>query len=111
MIKKREIILGVCICIAAGILLVLFTSGNASAYSGIRITVDGKEYGEYNLSTDQEIKIGETNICRIESGSVKMIYADCPDQLCIHQNPIDENGGVIVCLPNKVVIEATELHF
>lgn len=111
MIKKRELVLGICICIAAGILLFLFSSGRNQEYSAIRITVDGKEYGEYNLSEDQEIKIGDTNICRIEAGTVKMIYADCPDQLCIHQKPVDENGGVIICLPNKVVIEAIELHF
>lgn len=111
MIKKRELVLGVCICVAAGILMFLFSSGNTGTYSAVRITVDGKEYGEYDLSKDQEIKIGNTNICRIEDGSVKMIYADCPDQLCIHQKPVDEKGGVIVCLPNKVVIEAVKLHF
>ena len=35
-----------------------------------------------------------------------MTEADCPDQLCVHQKAVDAAGGTIVCLPNKVVIEA-----
>ena len=34
-----------------------------------------------------------------------MLEADCPDHLCVHMSPIDERGGMIVCLPNKVFIE------
>ena len=37
--------------------------------------------------------------------SRSMISATCPDHLCKKQKAIDENGGTIVCLPNKVVIE------
>ena len=35
-----------------------------------------------------------------------MTEADCPDQLCIHQRAVDAGGGSVICLPNKVVIEA-----
>lgn len=72
----------------------------------IRITVDGELYGEYSLNEDQEIAIGETNICRIKDGKVTMIEATCPDKLCVHQRAVDASGGTIICLPNKVVIEA-----
>lgn len=72
----------------------------------IRITVNGELYGEYSLNEDQEIVIGETNICRIEDGQVTMIEATCPDKLCMHQKAVDASGGTIICLPNKVVIEA-----
>jgi hypothetical protein len=34
-----------------------------------------------------------------------MIEATCPDHYCIKQNAVDEHGGSIICLPNKVVIE------
>ena len=54
---------------------------------------------------DQIIKINDTNVCEIKDGCVRMSWADCPDQLCIHQRAIDENGGMIVCLPNRIVIE------
>lgn len=73
----------------------------------LKVTVDGKEYGIYDLREDQEIEIGDTNICRIEDGVVRMVQAKCPDQLCIHQKAIDKRGGTIVCLPNRVVLEIT----
>ncbi len=34
-----------------------------------------------------------------------MIEATCPDHLCIKQHSINEQGGTIVCLPNKIVIK------
>ncbi len=34
-----------------------------------------------------------------------MIEATCLDHYCIKQNAVDEHGGSIICLPNKVVIE------
>lgn len=73
--------------------------------NSIKITVSGDFFGNYSLQKDQIIPIGETNICEISNGKAKMISATCPDHLCIKQNPIDINGGTIVCLPNKVVIE------
>ena len=71
----------------------------------IHITVDGEEYGTWSLSENETIEIGETNVCEIKDGKVRMIKADCPDHLCMKQSPVDKNGGMIVCLPNKVIIE------
>ena len=71
----------------------------------ILITVNGKPYGTYLLTEDQTISIKDTNICEIKNGEAKMISATCPDHLCMKQNPVTNQGGMIVCLPNKVVIE------
>lgn len=68
------------------------------------IRVDGEEYGTYPLSQDRTIEIGSGNVCRIKDGQAKMVSADCPDKICMQQSAIDENGGTIVCLPNKVVL-------
>ena len=73
-------------------------------YGSIRITVNGERYGNYSLAVDQVIPIGDTNVCEIRDGQVRMIEANCPDHLCMKQS-IDSRGGTIVCLPNKVVIE------
>ena len=73
--------------------------------NSIKITVCGREQGIYDLSCDQIIRIGETNVCEIRDGQVRMIEADCPDQLCIKQGAFGADGGMIVCLPNRVVIE------
>ena len=68
--------------------------------------MDGEVFGEYSLDENREIAIGDTNVCRIQDGKVQMTEADCPDQLCIHQRAVDAGGGSVICLPNKVVIEA-----
>lgn len=104
--KKKDLLL------AGTILLLAFAVWSFNQFffpkdiRKIRITVDGELYGEYSLQEDQEISIGKTNVCRIEDGKVKMIEASCPDKLCMQQRAVDEKGGSIICLPNKVVIEA-----
>ena len=70
--------------------------------------MDGEEYGTYSLGKDQTISINDTNVCEIKDGKAHMISATCPDHLCMKQREIDEKGGTIVCLPNKVVIEGSK---
>lgn len=104
--KKKDLILAGVILGAAIILWLCIRFSMPKDQQKIRITVDGEFYGEYSLMENQEIAIGGTNICRIENGKVKMIEASCPDKLCIKQKAVDASGGTIICLPNKVVIEA-----
>lgn len=67
--------------------------------------VDEELYGTYSLAEDQVIQIGDTNVCEIKDGEVKMTEADCPDHLCMKQPAVGSAGGYIVCLPNRVVIQ------
>ena len=77
--------------------LVLFSGGiDSTTALGLAI----KKYGK-----DQVIAIGDTNVCEIKNGEVKMTEANCPDHLCMKQPAVGSAGGYIVCLPNKVVIE------
>ena len=104
-LKKKELIfiggiLVLALAMWAGISFV-----NKGSHGFIRITVDGEEYGTYSLAKNQTIKINDTNVCEIKDGQAHMISAECPDHLCMKQKAIDEKGGTIVCLPNKVVIE------
>lgn len=94
-----------CILAVAGAIWLGFRISGTQNHNSIRITVDGKEFGTYSLSQDQVIHIGDTNVCEIRNGKVRMIEATCPDQYCIHQKAVDDHGGSIICLPNKVVIE------
>lgn len=75
----------------------------------VRILLDGETYGTYRLAEDQSIPIQidgtVTNTLEISNGRAKMEEADCPDQLCVHQNAIDRQGETIVCLPNRIVVE------
>ena len=63
------------------------------------------------LGEEQEIPIVQdgvtTNVLTIRDGRADMTEADCPDKLCVHQKAISKNHEMIVCLPNKVVVEVT----
>ena len=106
--KKKEAIFIASILVIAGILGLGFLISGQRSHNTIRITVDGKEFGTYSLSKDQVIHIGDTNVCEIKDGKVSMIEATCPDHYCMKQKAVDEHGGSIICLPNKVVIEGKD---
>lgn len=80
--------------------------------STIVVTVDEDEYGCYSLKEDQTIPImiGDTeeNTLQIHDGVATMIYATCPDKLCVHQGAISRTGQSIVCLPHRVVVLVLE---
>ena len=106
--KNKETIFIESILLLDGILWLGFRISGQRSHNTIRITVDGKEFGTYSLSKDQVIHIGDTNVCEIKDGKVTMIEATCPDHYCMKQKAVDEHGGSIICLPNKVVIEGKD---
>lgn len=103
--KKKELTFIIGIVVFALILWGGMYLTRRGHYGTVRITVNGEEYGTYSLAKDQMIEIGDTNVCEIKNGEVRMTDADCPDHLCMKQKAVDSTGGTIVCLPNKIVIE------
>ena len=103
--KKKDYIFFIAMLVFGGVLWFIFRPADTGDNAHVRITVDGKLYGEYALDENQEIAIGNTNICVIEEGSVYMKSADCPDQICVKTKPIHTRSGSIICLPNKVSVE------
>lgn len=105
--KKKDIImifLAVLVCISA-----FYISRNSSVSGDtVKITVSGELYCEKNLSEDCEININDTNVAVIEDGAIYMKSANCPDKLCIHQGRISDSSKKIICLPNRVIIEAVK---
>ena len=76
----------------------------------LEITVDNRLFGTYDLKHDARIRINNTNVCEPKDGAVRMLSANCPDQICVHSLPITERGGSIVCLPNRVVLKIVNTH-
>lgn len=107
--KKKEVVLLVVVFIIIAIVAVVFYGKTKAEGSEAIVTIDGKEYGRYDLSKDARIPIeidgAKTNYLVIENGAADMIEADCPDQLCVNMKAISKDGETIVCLPNKVVVE------
>ncbi|MBS4538877.1 NusG domain II-containing protein [Clostridium sp. D2Q-11] len=74
------------------------------------IYIDGELYNSYELTEDidEEVVINTelgTNIIKLYNNGVNIIDADCPDKYCVSDGFINEPGEMLVCLPNKVVVE------
>ena len=74
------------------------------------VTVDGVERYRCSLFIEKEIAIDATNTLVIKDGAADIIFADCPDQICVKHEPISKAGETIICLPNKVVVTIEALN-
>lgn len=77
----------------------------------ISVQVDGSEYKKITFDKNMigkqihiETQFGH-NVIEVGDGSVKVVDADCPDKLDVHQGEISRPGEIIVCLPNRMIIE------
>ena len=74
-------------------------TGKRGEYERLRFaTSDEPEH--YELET----QFGR-NLVEIGRDYVRVIEADCPDKLDVLQGAITRPGQVIVCLPNRMIIE------
>lgn len=111
MFRKADVFMIIIICLVAAILIFLFNGENSGDY--VKVTRYGEELGEYPLDIPhiEDIKNSDgiiINKLEIYGGKVGMIYADCPDKICLKQGEISFSNQTIVCLPNGVVIEVSK---
>lgn len=71
---------------------------------------DNKLVGEYTLTENYNTEFtveGDNgfNTIHIENGKVWIHEATCPDKVCLSQGKISSGGEVIVCLPNKMMVQ------
>ncbi len=107
-VKKGDIILIAAAFITAAILFLCLNTFSGSRGDYVQIEVGGETAEMLPLDADTlyDIKTenGITNTLEISNGKAKMIYADCPDKICVNHKSISKNGEAIICLPNKVVV-------
>jgi len=74
----------------------------------VKIEVASQTVATLSLEEDTvyNVEIGgkTTNTVEIKDGKVSVMYADCPDKICVNHRAISKSGESIICLPNKVVI-------
>ena len=116
MLKKRKkdlIFIFSILIFAVFLLLIQRVYGNAQDEADIvKITVDQKLYGTYDLNKNQTITIQNDlgiNTIQIQNKDVWMEEADCPDGYCKEQGHISKNKQTIVCLPHKLVVEISDV--
>lgn len=106
--KKNDFLLiGTLFLIGAFILAFQFS--NKKSGEQVVITIDDKVYKVVNISEDVEIKVeledGHYNTIQVKDGKVKMLEADCSNQVCVQSSQIEHVGETIVCLPHKVIVK------
>ncbi len=94
--------------------LTLFIGINATQINSGKnyasIQIDGKEVEKITLGQSSkkqytyETEYG-LNIIEVDNEKVHMHEADCDDQICVRQGYIGNSGEMIVCLPNRFVVE------
>jgi hypothetical protein len=74
----------------------------------VAIYCDNQRIARYPLSSPKEITVqgkeGKVTIS-IHDGTVAVVRADCPKQICVHAGAIRRSGQQIVCAPNHILIE------
>ena len=100
----RDIILVVAL-LAVAIVILVITGSHGTEGSFVSVMLQNDEIARYSLSNDGIYAInGGTNTIEIKDGKVRMLEAQCPNHLCVHQGWISLEGQSIVCLPNKVTV-------
>lgn len=83
---------------------------DSSSSKYLYIEVDGEVYKEviFDENTEMSLEIesvyGYNNIV-MESGYINMVSANCPDQICVVERRISRVGEMIICLPNRTLVE------
>ncbi len=104
MIKKADIVLFTTLLLISVSLLLTFVFLPKQSGNTLVITQNGKEIERISLSEDKTVFIGENKVI-IKDSKVHMEYAVCPDKVCVNEGQISKVGEVIVCLPQKIILE------
>ena len=73
----------------------------------IEIKSGTRTVGMFSLKNDVSVnvkgKIGETRV-QIKDGKVSIIDSPCANKYCQHMGPIGDSGGILVCVPNEIIV-------
>lgn len=107
---RNEIILAALLLLAA-LAMFLWQRASRSQTPPMRaqVSVDGEIRQIIDLSQDGEYTIesagGGMNHLVVKEGQIWCDQASCPDKVCVHQGKQSLEGGTIVCLPNRMIVQ------
>lgn len=89
----------------------IFFYGNTT--TSVIIEVNGKNYAKYNFNNITSRKLIEIktqygyNKVEINENKVRIVEANCPDQLCVNKGWISKSNQMVICLPHRLVVKIT----
>lgn len=106
---RHDLILIIVILLAAAVTGTWYYITHQTPAIRAEVTIDGTIVEVLDLSKDQEVTIqgarGGTNHLIIQNGEIWCSEASCPDSVCIHQGKQSQDGSLIVCLPNLMIVQ------
>lgn len=110
MIKTRTWIAGILLALLLFAGAALWLSSRSAPGTVANIYQDGVCIRSIDLSQidAEELYTVESgtgvNVIQIEPGRIRILEADCPDQVCVHAGWLADSAAPIVCLPHRLVI-------
>lgn len=99
------------VCIAGlSVGLPFAVSGAGAEPDRAEITVGGEAVKTLSLEEDGLWRVdgrGHTYTLEVKGGQIRVLVADCPDQVCVRTGFISRPGQSIVCVPGQLVITLT----
>jgi hypothetical protein len=98
------------IAVFAVIAVLLFMAPfQAKGGDTVYVYVNNSLYGSYRLHGDERVITvengGHYNIILIKNGCVRISGADCPRNICAHQQYLSaKRGGSLICLPHRLIV-------
>ncbi len=78
----------------------------------VSVEIDGTVVKRYDLGLPQEnveIETGRgVNVLAFDRGKVRVIEANCPDQICVNFGWVQRSGQTIVCLPHRLIVRVID---
>jgi len=114
-VTKSEILL-IALIVLFSIVAILWNwsrdSKSSNHASIVAVHQGGKVLEKVGVEEDKIIVLpnGEMKI-EVKESRVRVSWSDCPRQLCVKTGWIKTAGEVIVCVPNKVLIEIEATGF
>ena len=110
--KKMDLVIIVVLIIFSFIPHCIYSNvvskNNKNLYATIK--VNGKVHTTIDLPVGSEKRLPIStdhgnNTIVINGNEIKIVDADCKDELCIKQGSISKIGKTLICLPNELIIE------
>lgn len=111
MTKGDKIMVLIILFLSISLFLIINVKNIDSNSKYISVQINGEEFKQITFDNSSKTKIYpiETkfgkNVIEIKDEKVRVIEADCPDKIDVKWGYIKDVGEIIVCVPNRFVIE------
>ncbi len=106
LIKKTDIIIIVCVIVAAIVALPIISRSDGKLEA--TVTIDGKTVCTIDLSSAENLEFRTDTepslLIKSENGEVWIEEAGCRDKICVACGRLSRKGDTAVCLPARTVI-------